>query len=58
MDRIYKVVLSTYVVQKDYMDEPDTWDWSNLLLRINDFQTTPEIKITELTEGGHIDLHE
>jgi len=58
MDRIYKVVLSTYVIQKDYMDEPDTWDWSNLTQRVWDFQTVPEIKITELTEGGYIDLHE
>jgi len=40
------------------MDEPDTWDWSNLTQRVWDFQTVPEIKITELTEGGYIDLHE
>ena len=54
--RIYKVVISTYVIQAPHMDEPEKWDWSNLPLRINDFQTTPEIKITELTEGGVITI--
>jgi len=54
--RIYKVVMSTYVVQEDYMDEPEKWDWSNLQNRIPDFQSVPEIKITELTEGGVINI--
>ena len=35
MDRIYKVVITGFVIQKDYMDEPDTWDWTTV--RWDDF---------------------
>ena len=49
VDRIYKVVITGFVIQKDYMDEPDTW---NILppLQWDDFITTPDITCTELVE--------
>lgn len=50
MDKIHKVVIAGFIVQKDYMAEPDTWDWSNPL-RWDDFITSPDIEITELVEN-------
>ena len=48
MDRIYKIVITGHVIQKDYMDEPNTWDWTPV--RWHDFITTPDITCTELVE--------
>ena len=48
MDRIYKIVITGHVIQKDYMDEPNTWDWTPV--RWDDFITTPDITCTELGE--------
>jgi len=50
MDRIYKVVIKGYVSQKDGMDIPINWDWTNLALRVNDFLDVPTVIITELEE--------
>jgi len=49
MDRIYKIVITGHVIQKDYMDEPNTWDWTPV--RWDDFITTPDITCTELVEA-------
>ena len=54
--RIYQVRISTFIVQEDYMDEPENWDWSNLLYRIPDFKSTPDIKITEVLAGVVLDI--
>ena len=53
MDRIYKVVITGHVIQKDYMDEPNTWDWTPV--RWDDFITTPDITCTELVEAVEVE---
>jgi len=47
MDRIYKVVIQGFIIQKDYMEHPDNWDWT----RPQDFELS-EVTITELKEEG------
>ena len=49
MDKIYKVVITGYVIQKEYMDEPEAWDWGEFL-GSERFVDTPEVTITEMVE--------
>jgi len=49
MDKIYKVVITGYVVQKEYMDKPEAWDWGEFL-GSERFVDTPEVTITEMVE--------
>ena len=49
MDRIHKVVITGYVIQKDYMDEPDTWD-SLDPFQWDDFIDVPDIEFKEMVE--------
>ena len=49
MDRIYKIVITGYVLQKDYMDAPDTWDAFDAL-QWDSFVDLPDITFTELVE--------
>ena len=56
MDRIYKVVITGYVIQKDYMDEPNTWDWTPV--RWDDFIDTmggTDITCTEVIEATEVE---
>ena len=53
MDRIYKVVITGFVIQKDYMDEPNTWDWTPV--RWDDFIDTPDIHVIELVEATEVE---
>ena len=48
-DRIWKVTVTGYVIQKEYMDEPDTWDVLDPL-QWDDFADVPDIEFTELVE--------
>lgn len=51
MDRVYKVVIKGYVMQKDYMDAPDNWDWTNSSTYMSLFLDTPDVTVTELEEA-------
>jgi len=58
MDRIYKVVITGYVIQKDYMDDPNTWDWTPARLPLtawDDFIDTPDIHVIELVEATEVE---
>ena len=48
-DRVWKVTVTGYVIQKEYMDEPDTWDTLDPL-QWDDFLDVPNIEYTELVE--------
>ena len=50
MGKLYKVVITGYVIQKEYMEHPDNWDWSDWTTTCNDFLDTPEIAVTEMVE--------
>jgi len=50
MDRIYKIVITGYVIQKEYMDEPDNWDWTQSITYAGLFLDEPEVICTELVE--------
>ena len=54
VDRIYKIVITGFVIQKDYMDEPDTW---NILppLQWDDFIDVPDVTFTELVEAVEVE---
>ena len=48
-DRIHKVVITGFVIQKDYMDTPDLWsNFDPHLLDI--FVEYPDIEFTEMVE--------
>ena len=49
MDRIWKVTVTGFVVQKEYMDNPDTWDTLDPL-QWDDFVDTPDMEFTEMVE--------
>ena len=49
-DRIWKVTVTGYVIQKEYMDEPDTWDVLDPL-QWDDFADVPDIEFTEMVEA-------
>lgn len=53
-DELYRVEIKGWVVRKDYMEEPDNWDWSPELstVRWNDFVTNPDIKIIKVDTIG------
>ena len=48
-DRIWKVTVTGYVIQKDYMDEPDTWDILDPI-QWDGFADVPDIEFIELEE--------
>ena len=50
MDRIHKVVITGFVIQKDYMDTPDCWDWADWITTFGEFIDMPDITCTELVE--------
>ena len=50
MDKLYKVTITGYVIQKDYMSDPELWDWSDWTTTCNDFLDVPEILVTEIVE--------
>ena len=49
-DRIWKVTVTGFVVQKEYMVNPDTWDTLDPL-QWDDFIDEPEIEFVEMVEG-------
>ncbi len=49
VDRIYKLVITGFVNQKDYMDEPDTRDFLDPL-QWDTFVDVTDITFTELVE--------
>ena len=49
VDRIYKIVITGFVIQKDYMDKPDTWDFLDPL-QWDIFADVPDVTFTELVE--------
>ena len=49
MDRVWKVNITGYVIQKEYMDEPDTWDVLDPL-QWDDFADVPDIEFIEMVE--------
>ena len=51
VDRIYRIEIVGYALQKDYMDTPDVWDWSKVLEPWQGFVDTPSITITEMVES-------
>jgi len=55
MDRIWKVSITGYVIQKDYMDEPDTWDFLDPF-QWDDFADVPTIDFTELVEAIKVEV--
>ena len=48
-DRVWKVTVTGYVIQKEYMDEPDTWDTLDPL-QWDDFADVPDIEFIEMVE--------
>ena len=48
-DRVWKVTVTGYVIQKEYMDEPDTWDVLDPL-QWDDFADVPDIEFIEMVE--------
>ena len=50
MNRVWKVTVTGYVIQKDYMDEPDTWDVLDPL-QWDDFVDVPDIEFIEMVEA-------
>ena len=55
MDRIWKVTVTGYVIQKDYMYEPDTWDTLDPI-QWDDFVDVPDIEFTELVEATKVEV--
>ena len=49
-DRVWKVTITGYVIQKEYMDEPDTWDVLDPI-QWDDFVDVPEIEFREMVEA-------
>ena len=50
MDRIWKVNVTGFVIQKDHMDTPDLWDAFDVHL-LDTFTEYPEVEFTELVES-------
>ena len=48
--RIWKVTITGYVMQKEYMDEPDSWGVLDPL-QWDEFVEEPEIEFVEMVEG-------
>ena len=49
-DRVWKVTVTGYVIQKEYMDEPYTWDTLDPL-QWDDFADFPDIEFIEMVEA-------
>ena len=54
MDRIHKVVITGYVIQKEYMDTPDNWDNFDPL-QMDVFVDFPDIEFTEMVEATEVE---
>lgn len=54
MDKIHKVVITGYVIQKEYMDAPETWNFLDPL-QWDDFVDVPTITFTELVEAVDVE---
>ena len=50
MDRVWRITITGYVIQKEYMDEPDTWDTLDPI-QWDDFVDVPEIEFREMVEA-------
>ena len=50
IDRVWKITITGYVIQKEYMDNPDTWDTLDPIMW-DDFADVPNIEFTELVES-------
>ena len=48
--RIWKVTITGYVMQKEYMDEPDSWGVLDPL-QWDEIVEEPEIEFVEMVEG-------
>lgn len=48
-DRIWKVTIIGYVIQKEYMDEPEAWDNFDPL-QLDVFADFPELEFKEMVE--------
>ena len=55
MNRVWKVTVTGYVIQKDHMDEPDTWDTLDPI-QWDDFVDVPDIEFTELVEATKVEV--
>ena len=51
MDKIFRVEISGYVIQKEYLNHPSEWDWSKVMARWKDFVDVPSIKITAMVDA-------
>ena len=49
VDKIYRVVMTGYVIKKDYMDKPDSWDWGKIIQK-GYFAAEPDIEFIEMQE--------
>ena len=54
-DRIWMVKVTGFVIQKEYMDEPDTWDTLDPI-QWDDFVDVPDIEFTELVEATKVEV--
>ena len=54
VDRIYKVVITGYVIQKEYMDAPETWNFLDPL-QWDDFVDVPDMEFTEMVEATEVE---
>ena len=44
-DELYRVEIKGWVIRKDYMDEPEGWDWTEAM---EHFKDNPNITITKV----------
>ena len=54
MDKIWKVTVTGYVIQKAYMDNPDTWDTLDPY-QWDDFVDVPDMEFTEMVEATEVE---
>ncbi len=54
-DRIWMVKITGFVIQKEYMDEPDTWDVLDPL-QWDEFVNVPDIEFIELVEATKVEV--
>ena len=50
IDRVWKITITGYVIQKDYMDGPDTWDVLDPL-QWDVFAEYPDVEFKEMVEA-------
>ena len=49
MDKVWRITITGYVIQKDYMDGPDTWDVLDPL-QWDVFAEYPDVEFKEMVE--------